>query len=142
MYIAIIETKKDLITIAKQFIAFKIQRGLDNERDEQDFLNAITDGFNSDTLAECYPVCNISQNLLGVLCIIYKPTFVEPPTFAHEAVHIADYFFESLGMNGEDFTEGDEAYAYLVGWVFQCFEDTGKIYVTKKNKNTDGKQEI
>ena len=33
---------------------------------------------------------------------------------------IADFYFEVTGCNSEDFTEGNEAYAYLVGWAAGC----------------------
>lgn len=47
---------------------------------------------------------------------------------AHESVHYADAMFDTLGMNGEGYDNGDEHYAYLVEWCFnRLFE-----YVTRK----------
>ena len=37
---------------------------------------------------------------------------------AHESVHYADALFDTLGINGEGFEQGDEHYAYLVEWCF------------------------
>ena len=47
---------------------------------------------------------------------------------AHESVHYADAMFDTLGMNGEGYDNGDEHYAYLVEWCFNRLFD----YVTRK----------
>ena len=46
-------------------------------------------------------------------------------SIVHESVHIADYIFESLGMNGQNYSERNEQYAYLVEYVFK---EINKIY--------------
>lgn len=72
----------------------------------------------------------------GVLCIIYNLKEFDMSHAAHESVHIADYFFEELGLTAEDFSEGDENYAYMVGWATSCFIDI----VERFNKQAHGKQ--
>ena len=139
VYIVIVENKNDLKKIADTYIAYYITKGMNVELGQKDFLENLENHFNNDVLAACYPVANKELNTLGVLCVIFKPEYVTYSTFAHESVHIADYFFESLGMNGEDFTDGDEPYAYLVGWVFKGIEE---IYDTYRKKNKNGKQEV
>lgn len=139
VYIVIVENKNDLKKIADTYTAYFITKGMNAERDQKDFLENLENHFNDDVLAACYPVANKELNALGVLCVIFKPEYATYSTFAHESVHIADYIFESLGMNGEDFTDGDEPYAYLVGWVFQGIEE---IYDTYRKKNRNGKQEV
>lgn len=139
VYIVIVENKNDLKKIADIYTAYFITKGMNVERDQKDFLENLENHFNDDVLAACYPVANKELNALGVLCVIFKPEYATYSTFAHESVHIADYFFESLGMNGEDFTDGDEPYAYLVGWAFQGIEE---IYDTYRKKNRNGKQEV
>ena len=52
---------------------------------------------------------NIVNNDLGVL--------------AHESIHYTDALFDSLGLNGEGYDAGDEHYAYLVEWCFNCLLD-------------------
>lgn len=84
---------------------------------ENEFFSAV-----NETYAGCYPVIEKKTGLIGVMCIMYNEK-LKISEIAHESVHIADYFFEALGMNGEDFTEGDEAYAYLVGWIAGCFDN-------------------
>ena len=41
----------------------------------------------------------------------------------HESVHYTDALFDSLGLNGEGYDAGDEHYAYLVEWCFNCLLD-------------------
>lgn len=139
VYIVIVENKNDLKKIADTYTAYRIIKGMNAERDQKDFLETLENHFNDDTLAACYPVLNKESNALGVLCVIFKPDYVNCSTLAHESVHMADYFFESLGMNGEDFTDGDEPYAYLVGWIFQGLEE---VYESYRKKNNNGKQEV
>lgn len=65
--------------------------------------------------AETFAVCNRKNLDRGVLVVIYQdPTTVE---FAHEAVHVADYYFQYTNQRTEDFSDGNEGYAYLVGWA-------------------------
>lgn len=43
-------------------------------------------------------------------------------SFVHEAGHACDLLFQELGITKQDFDEGNEAYTYLLEWVF------GNIY--------------
>lgn len=43
---------------------------------------------------------------------------------AHEAVHVADYIFDELGMYTQSFVNHNEQYAYLVGWAAGCISKT------------------
>lgn len=68
----------------------------------------------SDKETECKSVLiildlNIVSNDLGIL--------------AHESIHYTDALFDSLGLNGEGYDAGDEHYAYLVEWCFNCLLD-------------------
>ena len=51
------------------------------------------------------------------------------------AVHVADYFCEQLGLYTQDFKDGNEAYAYLVGWAAGNISNT--ICNELKNKEYD-----
>ena len=42
---------------------------------------------------------------------------------AHESIHYTDALFDSLGLNGEGYDAGDEHYAYLAEWCFNCLLD-------------------
>lgn len=45
-------------------------------------------------------------------------------TQAHESVHVADLIYEDLGI--KHIVGGDEAYAYLVGFITGCVNSTRK----------------
>lgn len=68
--------------------------------------------------AAVYSVRRKKDGILGVLLVIYEDITTEH--VAHEAVHIADYFCEFSGITTQDFSEGNEHYAYLVGWAAGC----------------------
>lgn len=42
---------------------------------------------------------------------------------AHESVHVVDYVFDELGMYSQCYQDGNEPYAYLIGWVAQQLKD-------------------
>lgn len=54
---------------------------------------------------------------LGV--IVYVDTEFEDGvgSFAHEAIHVADYVFDELNITSQSYEDGNEPYAYLVGWI-------------------------
>lgn len=71
-------------------------------------------------VAGCYVVEEKSTGLLGLLMVVFKIDDMDTATIAHESVHVADFYYEVAGCNAEDFTDGNEAYAYLVGWIAGC----------------------
>lgn len=72
------------------------------------------------------PVYRKSDGSLGVLVIIYSKeqgsNIVN--TIAHESVHVADYFYQDLGIMAQGFRDGNESYAYLVGWAAGCMSSS------------------
>lgn len=66
------------------------------------------------------PVMHKATNLLGVLVIALDPENTTADMIPHESVHVADYIYQQLGIISQEFTEGNEAYAYLVGWAAGC----------------------
>lgn len=85
-------------------------------------------------IAGCYVVQEKSTGNLGMMLVIFRIEDMGTDIIAHESVHIADYYFQVTGCNSEDFTEGNEAYAYLVGWA------AGRI-ANVLIKENDGKTE-
>lgn len=71
-------------------------------------------------VAGCYVVEEKSTGTLGILLVIFRMDCMDAATIAHESVHVADFYYEVSGCNAEDFSDGNEAYAYLVGWVAGC----------------------
>lgn len=54
---------------------------------------------------------------MGVLVYVNPECEGDVSAFAHEAVHVADYVFDELNMTTQSYIDGNEPYAYLVGWV-------------------------
>jgi hypothetical protein len=54
----------------------------------------------------------------GVLIVFYKRDSCIAKYISHESVHAADFLWEYLGENNI----GNEANAYLVGWIADCIE--------------------
>lgn len=107
----------DSISLLNKFIFFKNFPGwneIDNDIDSE-LANA-----QMTAIAGCYVVQERSSGKLGLLLVLFNLDDVESAIIAHEAVHVADFFYEACGINSEDFTDGNEAYAYLVGWVAGC----------------------
>lgn len=67
-------------------------------------------------VAETFPVMDKITGEMGVLVVVYSVNNITNDTIPHEAVHVADYFYEYTNQNTEYFSEGNENYAYLVGW--------------------------
>lgn len=76
---------------------------------------------NEDCIAICLPVVQKETKRKGVLCDILAPRLLTTGMIAHESVHIADYIFDECGALTQMFKYGNEPYAYLVGWVAECF---------------------
>lgn len=85
-------------------------------------------------IAGCYPVEDKTTGKLGVLLVMFNTDSMSTDIVAHESVHIADYFYEVCGCNSEDFSEGNEAYAYLVGWVAGCIAN---VLIKEKDGKTE-----
>ena len=56
---------------------------------------------------------------LGVLIVFYKREHCNMENVAHEAAHAASFIWEYLG---EVEMLGEEANAYLMGWIAKCCE--------------------
>lgn len=66
------------------------------------------------------PVIHKASNCYGVLVITLDLKNTTADMIPHESVHVADYIYQQLGIISQEFTEGNEAYAYLVGWAAGC----------------------
>lgn len=82
-------------------------------------------------IAGCYAVEEKSTGKLGLLMVIFQVDTMDTSIVAHESVHVADYFYEVCGCNSEDFSDGNEAYAYLVGWVAGC---VANVLIKERNE--------
>lgn len=63
------------------------------------------------------PIKEKSTGRFGVLTVFDPKSPDLSGTIAHESVHVADYIWQKCTMYFEDFTQGNEPYAYMVGWA-------------------------
>lgn len=109
--------EEDPTMLTKKYIFYKNLPGWKEvDKDIEKELSSAEDN----AIAGCYVVEERSTGTLGLLLVIFRINDMDTATVAHESVHVADYFYEVCGCNSEDFTDGNEAYAYLVGWVAGC----------------------
>lgn len=59
----------------------------------------------------------------GVVVVYNMDAEVETGDVAHEAVHVTDYVFDELNMAAQSYENGNEPYAYLLGWVAKQLKD-------------------
>ena len=83
------------------------------------------------SLATTSPVFKKDGNYRGVLICFKSRMSADSDIISHESVHAADYICEELGIKGQDFSENNEAYAYLVGWISKCCGEVKKFKKTK-----------
>lgn len=83
-----------------------------NDNPSKTFQNLIDDG----TIAAVLPVIRKSDSVNGALLVIFNMDLFDTKTIAHEAVHVADYICDEMGITTGRLSE-NEHYAYLVGWV-------------------------
>jgi hypothetical protein len=129
LFVAIVDCSKDLGRLAKTFTFFKIAAGLDVMWDGE-ATDILADSCNSAS-AFCAPVSRIDDGAAGVLCVVPYRNKLDIETIAHEAVHITDYFYETLNMDAQDYSDGNEPYAYLTGWAAENIHKTCCEYETK-----------
>ena len=54
----------------------------------------------------------------GVLIATTSKSYLTTKLIAHESSHAADFIWQHIGER----TAGDEANAYLIGWIAECIE--------------------
>ena len=82
------------------------------------------------------PVWERSTGRRGVLVVLLSN--IDTNLIAHESVHVADYIFQETCMYTSDFRDGNEPYAYLVGWSAGCISDS----LIKLKKNDSRRKQI
>lgn len=103
---------------------FVFVNGIDNLENCSTYHEIQRDFEYGTSIALTCAVMNIATDELGVLIILMNKDKVTTEVIAHESVHVADYFYEQLGLYSQDFSSGNEAYAYLVGWSADCISNT------------------
>lgn len=122
---------EDPVALTNKFIFYKNVPGwreIDKHIDDE-----LVESVDS-VIAGCYVVEEKSTGKYGLLLILFMIEEVNTSTIAHESVHVADYFYEVCGCNSEDYSDGNEAYAYLVGWVAGCIAN---VLIKEKDGKTE-----
>jgi hypothetical protein len=94
-----------------------------NKVSDTAYRDILDDYDNNYSIAVTCPVMNKDTNELGVLVVVIDKENVNAEVIAHESVHVADYFYNQLGLCSQDFVDGNESYAYLVGWSAGCISN-------------------
>lgn len=94
------------------------------------YKNLVEDYETGCTSAMTIPVIHKSSGRSGVLVLIFDLDSDDlSNTIPHEATHVTDYIFDSLGLSADVFSR-NECYAYLLGWAASCISSS----VIKFNK--------
>lgn len=105
----------------------------DNVTEAKDaYDNLIKDKENDNCIVCVIPVLRKDDLKYGALVVIMNKKDVTTGVVAHESVHVADYICEQLGIYSQCFRDGNEAYAYLVGYIADCISDSIKEFKKKK----------
>lgn len=83
------------------------------------------------SLATTSPVFKKDGDCRGVLICLKNQKSADFDIISHESIHAADYICEELGIKGQDFSENNEAYAYLVGWISKCCGEAKRFNKSK-----------
>jgi hypothetical protein len=85
--------------------------------------------YNENADAECIAVIR-NNNIKGILCIFYTDE-ITASIIMHETIHIVDYIFEELCMTAQEFSSGNEPYAYLCDYVVEQIVEYKDFYYGK-----------
>lgn len=88
------------------------------------YKNLVEDYETGCTSAMTIPVIHKSSGRSGVLVLIFDLNSDDlSNTIPHEATHVTDYIFDSLGLSADVFSR-NECYAYLLGWAASCISSS------------------
>lgn len=88
------------------------------------YKNLVEDYETGCTSAMTIPVIHKNSGRSGVLVLIFDLDSNDlSNTIPHEATHVTDYIFDSLGLSADVFSR-NECYAYLLGWAASCISSS------------------
>lgn len=109
LYVASIN---DLDIISKLFVCFKSTEDLRADVNEEEIKLPATIN------AATFLVREKNTRAVGIIVILEEDPDLS--TLAHESVHYCDGLYGYLYLNTESYNEGNEPYAYLLTWCFEC----------------------
>lgn len=129
-----IASKTDFEEAKKKFYFFSTMQDLLED------TNRGTLYFCDDADGGTFMVRSKKNGAKGVIIFLEESDILDGYCFeitAHESTHVADIVWDAIGAIGEDSTQGNEPYAYLLGWV------AGKVgqYIIDTLKEDGSKKE-
>lgn len=106
-----------LIDSIEDLDGFTFYRGGGNWTECPNSKEEITQGIEQGHFALLTHAVADENDNLGVIVYVDPNMDHDVGSFAHEAVHVADYVFDELGMMSQSYDDCNEPYAYLVGWI-------------------------
>ena len=102
--------RPSLATINKYFLS----------KDGSEYSEEGCDDPTNPTNGEVAAVRHRDSGFYGGLIILRKKPSLE--LIFHEGIHFCDYLYEEIGALSQSYSNKNEPYAYLAGWVGGCFE--------------------
>lgn len=101
---------------------FEFYDDVDEMIHEKDSSYTITKGVLS--RAEALTLC-VKEKRTGAMgaLIMIKDKNISNGTKAHESVHAADVYYSFGKFTSQSYHDGNEPYAYLVGWITDCIDE-------------------
>jgi hypothetical protein len=121
LYVIRVNNVDELVKAISKF--YILQPNLNDLEDNQGA--ALKDAYLEGSSGCCCAAVDKATDSNCILCFMFEKN-VSTKTIAHESVHIADYYCQLCDIYTQDFCDGNEAYAYLVGWAADCIDKTVK----------------
>lgn len=111
---------------------FYIFNTVDDQRTKKSSTLSLEEHMFASTDAMVVLVREKNTGALGVLVLLQDGIEIKNSIKAHEAIHVADAYYEYGKFVSQSFDDGNEPYAYLVGWIVDCIDEF--IQVTNESK--------
>lgn len=110
--------------VSKHATRTELKRHFDIQVDSTSWLDIYDDEpiLGETEYGKCIPVVAKDSGRVGVVVVFDSAKAMTPGHMSHEAVHVADYIYEELGIITQPFTDTNENYAYLVQFIVECFD--------------------
>lgn len=108
-----ITSKDDFDSVKSKFKFYRDVQCLERDEDGEPIISKTSAG-------TTYLVRRGKNDTHSILLVLNTDVYLSSDSFntaAHESVHAADIVWDVIGAVGESYTDGNEPYAYLVGWI-------------------------
>lgn len=108
-----ITSKNDFDSVKNKFKFYRDIEHLNNDEDGTPMISKSSAG-------TTFLVRRGKHDTHSILIVLDVDAYLSSDSFntaAHESVHSADIIWDIIGSDTESYTDGNEPYAYLVGWI-------------------------